>query len=122
MQERKYNPAALRGLAKPRLVMSAWHDVFELAVPELADDLREITNRLLPVLETPDTMRIAVALACSIINTQYLEHGMECACDDQGRFGFTFEDNQDMRRLKYDGLINLDSYSDESDSEIDEVG
>lgn len=120
MGKSKYNPAALRGLARPHMTLSAWHDVFESSVPELGDDLREIHARLLPILYMTDTRRIAVSLACSIVNMQYLEHGMECACDDNGNFGFTFEPSLEERQVKWHGLINLDQYPVDEDAVVSE--
>jgi hypothetical protein len=102
----KYNAGVFRGLAPPEVVLSAWFDAFE-ELPELADDIREITMRLMPILRTPDSSRIALSLACSILNTQYLGHGCEHACSENGIVGFSFEEQQELRQLKWDGLINL---------------
>jgi hypothetical protein len=104
---RKYNPGVFRGLGKPEVVLSAWEDALE-SIPELADDIREIKRRLLPILEMPDTSRIAYSLACAILNRRYLDNGCEHQCNERGDVGFAFEESPELRALKWHGLINLD--------------
>lgn len=104
--KRVYNPAVFRGVGRPATVLAAYVDALGDET-EIGQDVLGLSALVSAMLSDPDSKRIIAALACSIMNLNYLDHGHCYQTDETGDTGFAYTEPGEMRTMLWNGLINL---------------
>lgn len=104
--KKTYNAAVFRGVGHPKTVMDAYIDALG-EFPEQLSDLLGLRDIVCGILEVPDSKRIVMALACSLMNLNYLDHGHCYQTDENGETGFSYSEPGETRNMIWHGLINL---------------